>query len=151
LKKVVHGVAGAVAMLIIITFITATLYAEVFGNAEIILQVKRSIAFPGIEILLFFMLMAGGTGRSLAKTFNGRIVQTKMRRMRIVALNGIFILIPCAFILSRWAEVDPYSARFYGVQVVEILAGSINLVMLILNMRDGLALRARFTRTRDAM
>jgi hypothetical protein len=142
----VHGIAGVVAILIICIFITATLYVEVFGDADMILQVKRKIALPGIEILVFFMLMAGGTGRSLAKAFNGRIVAIKLRRMRVVAFNGMFILIPCAFMLSRWAEVDPYSARFYGVQIIEILAGSVNLVMLILNMKDGIRLKTRSSR-----
>jgi hypothetical protein len=143
LKKFVHGFAGALAILIIFIFITATLYVEVFGNADMILQVKRKIALPGIEILVIFMLMAGGTGRSLAKTCKGRIASIKLKRMRIVAFNGIFILIPCAFILSRWAEGDPYTGRFYGVQTIELLAGSVNLAMLILNMRDGIRLRSR--------
>jgi hypothetical protein len=143
LKKIVHGFAGAFAILIICIFITATLYVEVFGDVDLIFQVKRKTALPGIEILVFFMLMAGGTGRSLAKTCKGRIVQIKLKRMRIVAFNGIFILIPCAFMLSRWAEVDPYTVRFYGVQTIELLAGCINLAMLILNMKDGVRLRSR--------
>jgi hypothetical protein len=133
--------AGMVAMLIIVTFMTATLYSEVSGDASMVLQVKRNIAFPGIEILLLFMVMAGGTGRSLAKNFSNRAVLLKMKRMRIVALNGLLILIPCAFLLARWAEYEPHSLRFYFVQAIEIFAGSVNLVMLILNMKAGIKLR----------
>lgn len=148
MKRSLHAMAGLIAIAMIVLFIVATLYSEFSGNRDLIFVVKRGIAFPGIEILVCVMVLAGGSGRSLAKSRSVALAAKKARRMRFVALNGIAILIPCAILLAYWATYGILTARFYVVQSIEILAGLTNLTMLVLNMRDGLLLKR--TRTGNA-
>lgn len=68
-------------------------------------------------------------------------LQQKTKRMRIVAANGILILIPCALLLKAWAVAGDFGPMFFVVQGVEFVAGLANLTLLGMNMRDGLNLR----------
>ena len=63
--------------------------------------------------------------------------------MPFVAANGIVILIPAALFLAWKADSYAFDAAFYAVQVVELVAGAVNLALLGLNVRDGLRLTGR--------
>ncbi len=65
--------------------------------------------------------------------------------MRLLAANGILILLPSAFALASMADAGRFDALFYGVQVLELAAGAVNVALLALNMRDGLRLAGRLT------
>ena len=67
----------------------------------------------------------------------------KSRRMKIIAANGILILMPSAFFLALKAQAGAFDTVFYTVQAFEIIAGATNITLLSLNMRDGMALRRR--------
>ncbi|WP_264812573.1 hypothetical protein [Gluconacetobacter sacchari] len=67
----------------------------------------------------------------------------KLRPMRIIGLNGICVLVPCALFLAARAAASRFGWLFYGIQALELLAGSINLTLLVLNLRDGLRLARR--------
>lgn len=64
--------------------------------------------------------------------------------MRFIAANGILILIPAALFLSAKARGAEFDSAYYAVQVLELAAGATNIVLLGLNMRDGLKLKGRF-------
>ena len=147
MKKVAHAALGGIAIALIVSFISTTVYAELNGSERLIAEVKSLIVFPGLALLIPALASTGALGARLAK-FRREVdqnaamrLQRKMMRMRIIAANGILILIPCAFVLKAWAAAGEFGLTFYLVQGVEIAAGVTNLTLLAMNMRDGLLLR----------
>lgn len=63
--------------------------------------------------------------------------------MPFIAANGLLILVPAAFYLESKASSGAFDTRFYLVQGVELIAGAANLVMMGLNIRDGLMMTGR--------
>ena len=80
-----------------------------------------------------------------------RLVGVKGGRMKIVAANGLLVLLPSAFVLASWANAGRFDGAFYALQGVELLAGAVNFTLLLLNMRDGLRLSGRLTPKRPAL
>ena len=74
------------------------------------------------------------------------MIATKKKRMPFIAANGILVLIPCAIVLNRWAANGEFAAMFYAIQALELLAGATNMVLMGLNVRDGLRMSGRFRR-----
>jgi len=138
-----HLLAGLLATLTIAAFFTATLLVELFGTHDAIAGIKHMIVFPGLFILVPAIAATGGTGFALSKVRQGHLVQTKLKRMPFIAANGLLVLLPAAIFLNRWAAQGVFDNRFYIVQVVELLAGAINLLLMGLNIRDGLKLTGR--------
>lgn len=66
--------------------------------------------------------------------------------MPIIALNGVLVLVPAAFFLAWRSAAGVFDGSFYAVQAIELAAGAANLVLLALNMRDGLRLTGRLKR-----
>jgi hypothetical protein len=50
------------------------------------------------------------------------------------------ILVPAALFLNFKAQAATFDNVFYTVQVLELLVGAINLTLIGLNIRDGMAL-----------
>ena len=67
----------------------------------------------------------------------------KKKRMPLIALNALFILLPSAFFLASKAAAGSFDSWFYGIQVLELVAGAANITMLGLNIRDGLRMTGR--------
>jgi hypothetical protein len=139
-----HLLAGLLATLTIAVFFTSTLLVELFGSPAAIAGIKHLIVFPGLFILVPAIAATGGTGFALSKTHQGRLVEAKMKRMPFIAANGLLVLLPAAIFLNLWAAQGAFDSRFYLVQAVELLAGAINLLLMGLNMRDGVKLTGRF-------
>ena len=137
MKLQIHRITSVLATLCIITFFTSTLIVELFASHETIALVKSLIVTPGIFILVPAMAITGATGFSLAKERKGRIVEAKKKRMPIIALIGIFILMPAAIYLSQWASVGTFDTKFYIVQAIELIAGATNLTLMIKSIKDG--------------
>ncbi|GAA4120046.1 hypothetical protein ACFFTN_28625 [Aminobacter aganoensis] len=142
MKAKLHAAAGTVALITVTCFWISTAAAELSGNAETIAMVKAAI-LAGMVVLIPAMMIAGASGFSLGKGWRSPIVQQKKRRMRIVAANGLLVLLPSAYVLAGWAEAGRFDAGFVVVQGLELIAGAINITLLSLNMRDGLALRRK--------
>ena len=104
---------------------------------------KSLIVLPGLWILVPAIAATGGTGFALSKSRQTPLVTAKKKRMPFIAANGLLILIPCAIVLDLWASKGVFDTRFYLVQALELLAGGTNLVLMGLNIRDGLRLTDR--------
>jgi len=143
MMKQVHFIAAVVATLTIAAFFVSTLLVEFLGSLDAVAQVKRLIVLPGLWILVPAIAATGGTGFARSKSRQGRLVDAKKKRMPFIAANGLVILIPCAILLDSWASQSLFDARFYLVQGLELAAGGTNLVLMGLNMRDGLMLSGR--------
>jgi hypothetical protein len=147
MKKRVHAVAGLIGLLTILTFWGSTAVSELLGSAETIAAVK-SMILAGMLVLVPAMMIAAGSGRSLALGRSGATLQAKARRMSIIAGNGLLILVPSAFYLASKAAAGDFDAWFYGVQALELAAGATNIALMALNVRDGLRLGGRLGTSR---
>lgn len=136
-----HPVAGVIGFVTILTFWLSTVASESFGSTAAVATVKETIPW-GFLILVPALAIAGASGFRLGGASSDPRVVSKKRRMPIVAVNGIFILIPAALYLATLASRGEFGPLFYAVQAVELLAGGLNLTLMALNIRDGLALTA---------
>lgn len=143
MARLIHPVAGALAMLTIAAFWLSTAFTELFASRAIVTSVKTAIPW-GFLVLIPALLAAGGSGFALAR---GRprvgAVAAKIRRMPLIAANGMLILIPSALFLASKARAAEFDGAFHAVQALELTAGAANLVLLGLNMRDGLKMKGR--------
>lgn len=140
--KIVHPVAGTLALLTIATFWFSTALSELFGSHETVTFVKSAIPW-GFLVLVPALAAVGLTGMRLGAKMRGPVIAAKKKRMPIIAATGILILMPAAFYLSAKAQAGAFDTSFYVVQVLELLAGASNLTLLSLNMRDGLRMKRR--------
>lgn len=139
-----HGVAGALALALVVTFWIATAVSETLLGPGAVVWVKTTIPF-GFGLLIPVIAIAGITGTRL-----GGDARHKLRRMPLIALNGVLILVPAALFLAQKAQDGAFDAVFYTVQVVELAAGAVNATLLAFNLRDGLRLAAARGQTRQA-
>lgn len=140
--KRLHAIAGGAALIMISGFWLASLAAEILGSAAAITAVKTGILF-GLALLIPAMITAGASGTYLGRNWRLPVVSKKTNRMKLVAANGLFVLVPSAVFLANKAWVSQFDAWFYAVQLLELAAGATNVWLLGLNMRDGLRLSNR--------
>ena len=145
MTKVIHPVAGALALLTIATFWVSTSLSELFGSTAAVVAVKSAIPW-GFLVLIPALITAGGSGFALTKGRRAGLVSAKIKRMPIAAANGILILIPSALFLASKAKAGEFDTLFYAVQALELAAGAVNITLLGLNMRDGLKMKGRLRR-----
>jgi hypothetical protein len=139
----VHRTAAITALLLLCAFWSATAYSELFADHATVARVKRAIAF-GVLVLVPLMVALGLSGRALSgKATSLGLPGKKLKRMKIIAANGIGVLVPAAFVLAWLAGRGSFGVWFYAVQAVELLAGAVNVSLLLLNARDGLILSGR--------
>ena len=141
--KTLHKLAAIIATLCIASFFFSTIVVELFGSQDTIAHVKSLIVQPGLLILIPAIAITGITGFAMSKNRKGRLLETKKKRMPIIAANGLLILLPSAILLDQWASVGTFDTAFYVVQGFELIAGAINLTLMSLNARDGLRLSGK--------
>lgn len=66
MKKLIHPVAGAIAMLSIATFWLSTALAELFGSRPAVVAVKTAIPW-GFLVLIPALIAVGASGFALSK------------------------------------------------------------------------------------
>lgn len=142
MKSRLHGFLGAVALLCIVTFWASTVVSELFLDQAAVVAVKSGV-LAGMWVLIPAMAATGGSGFSLARTRRRRLVEVKGRRMKLVAANGLLVLLPSAWLLASMANAGRFDGAFYALQGLELAAGAVNITFLALNMRDGLRLGGR--------
>lgn len=86
--RIIHPFAGAVAILTIATFWLSTALSELFCSQATIIAVKTAIPW-GFLLLVPAIAIAGGSGLNLAKGHRGGVIGRKVRRMPLVAANGL--------------------------------------------------------------
>lgn len=138
----IHAAFGAVAFLTICVFWSATVLSELFGDPAAITTVKNGVVI-GMALLLPAMAGAGGSGFFLGRKWRGQLIERKKRRMKIVAANGLLVLLPAALFLASKANAGEFDLAFAVVQIFELMAGSLNIALMWMNMRDGFALRRK--------
>lgn len=145
MTRIIHPVAGTIALLTITTFWLSTVLAELFASEATLAAIKMAIPW-GFLLLVPMLAAAGGSGFALAKGRRAGLVGAKTRRMPIIAANGILVLIPAALFLAAKAGHAEFDGAFYVVQALELVAGAVNITLLGMNMRDGLKMKGRLRR-----
>ncbi len=145
MKSKIHALAGALALLVICSFWLSTIISELFASDEQIAFVKLAI-LRGMLVLVPALAIVGASGMALGGKWKGALIASKKRRMKFAAANGIFILVPSAFFLAGRAQAMNFDMAFIAVQGLEMLAGAINIALLALNMKDGIAITRRKSR-----
>lgn len=138
LKKI-HKIAAIFAFLFITSFLTSTIIADLFAAPQQIAQVKSTVLIFIPGLILAMMI----TGISAAKLYPGVMkgaLKVKQTRMKIAAINGVLILLPAAIVLAKWSALGQFDDLYWAVQIVEIIAGMVNITMIGLNIRDGIRL-----------
>ncbi|MET3332694.1 MULTISPECIES: hypothetical protein [Bradyrhizobium] len=143
MTKIIHPVAGVVALTTIATFWLSTALSELFASHASVTLVKTAIPW-GFLLLVPALAVTGGSGFFLAKGRRAGLIGAKIKRMPFIAGNGILVLIPAALFLASKANAAEFDTTFYTVQTLELFAGAMNIVLLGLNMRDGFTMRGRF-------
>lgn len=128
------GAVGALAL--ISTFLVSSAVTEMAGNAADVHSLRQWIVF-GLPLLIGCLAAAALTGRRLARKSRAAVIRRKQRRMQAVAALGIVVLVPCALILDALTASASVSAVVTGLELTEMLAGALNLTLLLLNVRDG--------------
>ncbi|WP_086828149.1 hypothetical protein [Allokutzneria sp. NRRL B-24872] len=131
----VHLVAASLALLLVLGFQIATLT----GDPAV---VKRGIVLA-LVVLVPALAATGATGMRLAGSSRAPFVVRKRRRMIAIAAIGVLVLVPCAVTLDRFVAAGYLGGWFHAVQYVELIAGLVNVVLLGLNFRDGVAVTRR--------
>jgi formate-dependent nitrite reductase membrane component NrfD len=149
MTKNLHAAAGLLGGLTILLFFSSTLAVEASGAHDAIAQAKGLIVWPGLLVLVPLLALTGLTGRKLAGAHPTGLAAAKLARMKWIAGNGLCVLVPCALTLNAWAQQGRLDRPFLIVQGLELVAGLVNLVLIGLNLADGVKL-ARSRRSAGA-
>ncbi len=144
MKPVLHAASGTLAMLCIASFWVSTAVSELFLDHSAVAFVKRAIVF-GLFLLVPLLILTVLTGTILGKGRKEPLIAKKTRRMRVVAANGLLVLVPAALVLNGMGAAGRFDAAFFAVQSVELAVGIVQMVLMGLNLRDGLRLSGKRT------
>lgn len=139
-----HLAATAVATLTIFSFFSFSLIAEIIGTPEFIRQVKTGILYS-LPLLLVAMPALALSGKKLAGASTHPMILKKLNRMKMMAANGL-MLVSLAIYLYYHAVYKSIDSTFFIIQMIELTLGACNLLLIGLNVRDGLRLSGRLSR-----
>ncbi|MBB1125871.1 hypothetical protein [Thiospirillum jenense] len=139
IQKPLHLTAALISLLFIISFWLSSVIAELFLSHNAIAMVKHTIVWS-LVIFIPAIAITGGTGLAMAKENHHHLLIAKRQRMPLIAMTGVLLLIPAALFLNAKAQVNQFDLIFYSVQAIELLAGASNLLLISMNIRDGLSI-----------
>lgn len=142
--KRLHAASGSLALLTLLSFWISTAVAEGFLGWPAVVAVKGAIV-NGLFVLVPAMAVTGITGAVLSKGHGGGLVVAKTKRMKILAMNGVLVMIPAALFLNFKATANEADALFFLVQVIELAVGAVQIAFLVMNARDGLRMSGRLS------
>ena len=123
------------ALAIISLFFLASVYTEINGNHDLILNVKTIIVFT-MPIMLILMPVAAITGKKIAGKSMAPIIKIKKNRVKFIAINGIILMVLAVLLYLR-ASNGQIDNTFLTLQFTEFAFGLANMSLLLLMIRDG--------------
>ncbi|MES2586853.1 MAG: hypothetical protein V4536_08020 [Pseudomonadota bacterium] len=142
MKSIFHAMFGSLVLALIFLFFTSSLVADFWYTQDVISSVK-SLILQGFFWLIPMLVITGFLGLSLAKFRQGRMIESKKKRMLWILLICIVILLPAAYRLNSSAQRGEFDIVYSVVQSIEYLFDLITLTLLGLNFRDGVKLVSR--------
>ncbi|MCU7852743.1 MAG: hypothetical protein KZQ80_11065 [Candidatus Thiodiazotropha sp. (ex Monitilora ramsayi)] len=143
MKQLAHRTGAIISTVCLEVFFLSSLFVVIQGEPESIVMVKSLIAMPGLLIFIPAIAVAGATGLSFSTSKSGCIVGQKRKRMPFIGISALLILLPAAVVLNLWASVGSFDNRFYLLQALELVAGVITIVLMIMNIRAGRKLKRK--------
>lgn len=143
-KKFVHGFAATVAIMMVMLFWGSTVISEVFFDQQAVKMVKQAIVYYGLVIMVLAMMVTGASGFMLSKGSAHPVIATKKKRMPFIALNGLFIMLPLAIYLNHKAANNMFDGWFISMQILELVVGAIQFILLTKNFTEGIKLTRLF-------
>lgn len=137
----IHVSTTIIATLTIAFFFVSSATAEIVGDETFIKKVKEVIFFL-LPVMIVTMPILGITGNKLANKSQSPMVNGKRRRMKFIAVNGL-ILIFLASLLYYRSHYLAIDNMFLAIQFGELAFGFTNLLLIGMNIRDGLQLSGR--------
>ncbi len=137
----IHLIATIVAVLAISTFFTISLIAEIKGNDDFIRSVKAFILYA-LPIMVLAMPTLKITGDKLAGKSKSPLVLAKIKRMKLVLVNGM-ILISLAIFLYYRSHYQQIDNVFLIAQITEFAFGLFNLSLIFMNAKAGMQLSGK--------
>lgn len=128
MPRIIHPIAGLIAILTIATFWLSTAISELFASQATVIAIKTAIPW-GFILLVPALAATGGSGFFLSKGQRQGLVGAKLKRMPFIAANGLLVLIPAALFLASKARAGEFDAAFYAVQALELAAGAVNITL----------------------
>lgn len=137
----VHLIATIIAVLTISTFFTISLIAEIKGNDDFIRSVKAFILYA-LPIMVLAMPTLKITGDKLAGKSKSPLILAKIKRMKLVLVNGM-ILISLAIFLYYRSHYQQIDNVFLIAQIAEFAFGLFNLSLIFMNAKAGMQLSGK--------
>jgi hypothetical protein len=133
------------ALLLLSSFWSATLVSELFLDVSDVVATKSAI-LHGLVLLVPCMAALHVTGSRIAGASSGPLIVKKRRILRLMGANAALVLVPSAiglYVLSRDGSLEP---PFLALQALELVAGTLNITLLVMNIHAGLKLAGRLRR-----
>lgn len=141
-----HLIATIVAALAIITFFSISLFAEIKGNEAFIKSVKAFILYA-LPVMILAMPILKITGDKLAGKSKSPLILAKVKRMKLILMNGM-ILISLAIFLYYRSHYQQIDGVFLIAQIAEFIFGLFNLSLIFINAKVGMQLSGKLKITK---
>ncbi len=136
-----HATAAVAALFIISTFFVFSLVVEILGHLFWI-KTAKTVILCAMPLLLIAMPTVAITGNKLAGNSCHPSILFKQRRMKFIVMNGM-VLVSLATYLYYRAHYQAVDDIFFYIQLTEFALGFVNLVLMVLNIKEGLKLSGR--------
>lgn len=136
----IHATASGIALITMMMFWTASVWAEAFATFHSVVFIRHSIV-QGMLVLIPSLIIMNASGFALRRKRPAALLSKKITRAKVITINGALVLLPSALVLNYLASNGTFGALFYSLQALELFAGVINITLLGMNIREGLALR----------
>jgi hypothetical protein len=141
----IHIAATIVAAITIATFFSISLVAELSGEEAFRRKVKEGILYS-LPLMIVAMPILNISGNKLASKSQNPTVLAKRKRMKIIVVNGLCLISLACFLYYR-SHYGVIDRLFHTAQILEFALGLTNLVLIVVNAKNGLELSGRLKKT----
>lgn len=137
----IHVFGTIIGFLALLSFLILTLISVIKYDFTFIKNVKKFILLF-IPLLVISLLATGLSGKNLVKGSYSPIYSKKMIRLKIIAMNGSFLLLVALYLYIKSSK-NQFGIFFWTAQIVGFFIGIINIILYISNILLGLVLKGR--------
>ncbi len=145
-----HAAAGTLALMTILGLQALVALGEVSGYPADLHATRVRALWVMALVLIPALITAGASGARLGRGWRSPAVAVKLARMKVIAVLGLLVLVPLAIGLWFLAAQGWIDGRYHLLTRIETLAALTNVLLLGLNLRDGLRMRRPRQVTRPA-
>ena len=132
MKTLLHASAGVFALLMLIAYFLAMVFAKALYATEDMITVQKAM-LESMWAYIPLILIAGSIGLVLGNERKGLIVEAKKRRMFLVVLFSVFALLPSNYLLANNILIAEEAIVLFVMEAFESVVELILIILLILN------------------